>query len=252
MTNPMGFACVECALRVRGIYLLPTSCLAPPPQPCPPRTLLPPRPCPAPPRPRLWRAYFNYSYAYDQLPDFNRPHIFVNSPHGAFPLSQVGGGVCVCKCVHAGSLAGCTCAIAYRVTGLDGCQPPKHSQALGASWVPFHYPSPTALTTRLTPTCHTPTFRTPTCRTPTDPVHLPVQHRVAGLPRAQPGGLGAVVHTAVAPHEGGAGGRARQPGQRAHAAEAPRVGGRGVAWRVMECATGRAVACAVQYYTVSQ
>ncbi|PNW86259.1 hypothetical protein CHLRE_02g079003v5 [Chlamydomonas reinhardtii] len=38
---------------------------------------------------RLWRAYFNYSYAYDQLPDFNRPHIFVNSPHGAFPLSQI-------------------------------------------------------------------------------------------------------------------------------------------------------------------
>ncbi|KAG2501155.1 hypothetical protein HYH03_000970 [Edaphochlamys debaryana] len=38
---------------------------------------------------RLWRAYFNYSYSYEQLPDLSRPNIFVQAPHGAFPLSQI-------------------------------------------------------------------------------------------------------------------------------------------------------------------
>ncbi|KXZ44997.1 hypothetical protein GPECTOR_60g776 [Gonium pectorale] len=56
---------------------------------------------PAPPRPweallssrlfRLWRAYFNFSFAYDEMLDLTRPYLFVTSPHGAFPLSQVLG-----------------------------------------------------------------------------------------------------------------------------------------------------------------
>ncbi|PNH04213.1 Diacylglycerol O-acyltransferase 2A [Tetrabaena socialis] len=54
---------------------------------------------PAPPRPsawlldsallRLWRAYFNYSISYEEMLDLSRPYMFVMSPHGAFPLSQI-------------------------------------------------------------------------------------------------------------------------------------------------------------------
>ncbi|GLC48559.1 hypothetical protein PLESTB_000111200 [Pleodorina starrii] len=41
---------------------------------------------------RLWRAYFNFSFLYEEMLDLRKPHIYAMSPHGAFPISQILAG----------------------------------------------------------------------------------------------------------------------------------------------------------------
>lgn len=53
---------------------------------------------------KTWREYFHFSYLNEATLDPKKTYIFVEFPHGVFPMSELiaGGFVCACGgvCVH--------------------------------------------------------------------------------------------------------------------------------------------------------